>query len=316
MASLAEQTCSDILESRPSYESDSDGSNRSRMNLKLPIPARIHSPEGSRSTPRLLGCPQNLTGVVADMKLKMVQEQTNSLARTRQVASARRLSVFSLIASLLIATLAICVGVSESALSLVGFGGELLLDGISSAFVLWRFKHPKEQKLTETSMDLSKRLERDARRERNASLGIGITFVMLACFLFTSAVWKFIWWDASDSDHQKEEREAAIYSSVLVWISATLFGGLAFMKFQLAKALQSQVLQKDALCSMLGGVLGFIVGVSDIVAVGAEDDPEILATVDPVAGLIIAVILLLEGCRTLWQNRHGVMHEDEPQPLF
>jgi len=221
--------------------------------------------------------------------------------------------MFSLIASLLVATLAIALGVSEGALSLVGFGGELLLDGISSVFVLWRFKHPKKRQPAETCMELSKRLARDARRERNGSLGIGVTFILLACFLFMSAVWKFFWWDEND---QREERTAAIYSSVLVWSSATFFGGLAVMKFRLAEALQSQVLQKDALCSGLGAFLGVIVGLTDVVALGAQNDPESLAVVDPIAGIIIAVILFAEGCRTLWHNRHGGTHEEEPQPFL
>jgi len=309
MAVLADGTCS------PCFDSDNSASNRSRRNLKLPIPARIHRPEGSACTPRLLGCPQNITGVPADMISKIVREGTPSSLRTRHIDSARRISVVSLTASLLVASLAIALGVSESALSLVGFGGELILDGISSTFVLWRFKHPKQRQFTETSVELSKRLARDARRERNGSIGIGLTFLLLACFLFTSAVWKFLWWDVNDSEHQREERAAAIYSSVLVWISAMLFGGLAVMKFQLAEVLQSQVLQKDALCSVLGALLGVIVGVTDIVAFGAQDDPESLAMADPMAGIIIAVILFLEGCRTLWHNRHGGTHEEEPQPF-
>lgn len=314
MAALADVPCSAIADLEEPPEMDHTATSRTRKSLTLPIPARVYRPPGSSSTPRLLGCPQNLTGAPLDMKPKKILEDTPSSSRTCHIDEARRLSVFSLIASLLVALLAISLGVSERTLSLVGFGGEQLLDGVSSAFVLWRFKQPKR---TQTSgIGLSKRHARDAKRERNGSIGIGATFLLLACFLIFSAVAKFTWYHNSEQEHKGEERTAAIYSLVLVWFSATGFGGLAVLKFRLAEVLQSQVLQKDALCSALGALLGVIVGVTDVTVLAMQDDPESLAAVDPIAGLVIGVILFAEGCRTLWQNRHGETYEDEPQPFL
>merc|ERR1711975_4966 len=117
-----------------------------------------------------------------------------------------------------------------------------------------------------------------------------------------------------DVAHKGDLRVVAICSLVLVWFSTILFSALAAFKFRLADALQSQVLQKDALCSALGAVLGVIVGGTDVAALAMQDDPDSLAAVDPIAGVIIAVILFAEGCRTLWHNTHGLTHEDEPQP--
>jgi hypothetical protein len=267
----------------------------------------------SEPMPRLLGCPVNQA---ADLKQKEASSEWSVMeevcANAEQVERARHVSLFSFVASLGVATLAVTLGITESTLSLVGLGGEMLLDGISSAFVLWRFKRPKQHPPVSRA-ELSKSLERDARRERNSSIGIGLTFILLALFLTTSATSKLLLWDAGDPEHQRKEQKAAIYGSILVWTSVVVFGGLAIVKYQLAEALQSQVLRKDAVCSVLGALLGVIVGVTDLVALANRDDPQSLALVDPIAGGIIAALLGVEGCRTLWHNRQGGGHAEDHQ---
>merc|ERR1711924_369484 len=156
---------------------------------------------------------------------------------------------------------------------------------------------------------------RAAKRERKSSIGIGITLVLLAGFLIVSAAWKLSTWDAHDPEHVREEKDEAVMGTLLVWISSVFFAGLAAMKLRLASKLESQVLQKDGMCSLLGAVLGVVVGITDLIALANQDDPESLALVDPAAGIVIALILLFEGCRTLYHNRVGGELEDAHQRM-
>jgi len=229
-------------------------------------------------------------------------EEDSAQEEARRVNLARQISLTSLGASLVVALLGLSLGVSEAALSLIGFGGEALLDAISSSLVLWRFKRPKRRSYKDSDHALSAKDARDARRERNSSIGIGWTFVFYGVGLFISAVWKVTTWDPETSEHKAEERSAAMYGALLAWPSAAVFGVLAATKWRLAGQLGSQVLAKDALCSALGTVLALICGIAALIEQAAEDNPVGAMAVDASAGLMIAVILFVEGARTLWHN--------------
>ncbi|CAJ1439802.1 unnamed protein product [Effrenium voratum] len=64
---------------------------------------------------------------------------------------------------------------------------EATLDGISSALVMWRFKTGKKRNFTDAEAAALAKEARDARRERNSSVGIGATFVASSCMLSFSA---------------------------------------------------------------------------------------------------------------------------------
>merc|ERR1712070_986818 len=148
-----------------------------------------------------------------------------------------------------------------------------------------------------------------AQRERNSSIGIGVTFVLYSVVLLASAVLKLIYWDPDSPDHLEEEKGAEIWGSALAWPSAFVFGGLAIAKIRLARALKSQVLQKDALCSGLGAVLALICGIAALLEQAASDSPQGVVVVDVLAGCIIAFILWAEGVRTLYHNMDVSQHD-------
>lgn len=226
------------------------------------------------------------------------------------VASARLVSQVSLVVSIVLAFLGFAIGFSENVLSVVGFGMEACLDGISSALVLWRFKQGKQREFVDSEAATQAKEARDARRERNSAVGIGATFVASAVLLMLSAAWKVLGWDPSTPEHKEEEHMGAVYTGLLAWPSSAIFFGLAVWKFRLGRALSSQVLRKDALCSALGSFLALICAVAAAVEQLAESSPEAVAGVDATAGATIALILGVEGLRTLkhnlwsWQSEH------------
>lgn len=242
-------------------------------------------------------------------------ESTGAGNEEQAVRAARMVSVVSLLVSVIAASLGLGIGVAEEMLSLIGFGTEAVLDGLSSALVLWRFKRPKPRDHESPEAAASRLAERDARRERNSSIGIGATFLALSVLLLFSAGYKALEWDPDEAEHQHKERSGAWLSVMLSFPSGAVFGGLAWWKFSLARSLHSQVLRKDALCSVLGAVLAAIVAMAGLVEIAASNTSSHMAMVDAVASAAIALILGAEGGRTLLHNLPGGMWELEHRQM-
>lgn len=274
--------------------------------------------DGDALKPQLVGRAENGQGgspSTAASSLPTVRSMDEAAeAAELQVTRARKVSIASLVASVVAACLGLGIGVSEEVLSLVGFGVESLLDGISSALVLWRFKRGKKRQHADMDAAMRHKMQRDARRERNSAIGIGATFVASACILLTSSVIKWLAYDPDDPTHKQEENSGAYYGTLLSWPSAFVFGGLAAVKFRLARELQSQVLKKDAFCSVLGAILALIVAIASLIELAASDNPKGMELVDVFAGLMIALLLGIEGVRTLWHNLPGIW-ESQHQPM-
>mmetsp|Transcript_57279 Transcript_57279/g.147314 ORF Transcript_57279/g.147314 Transcript_57279/m.147314 type:complete len:303 (-) Transcript_57279:245-1153(-) len=253
--------------------------------------------------PHLLGHKQHKEGLAPLPKLNkdgLGPEKTEA-SDAEDIHAARCISIASLVASIVVALLAFSIGISQEVVSLIGYGMESSLDGISSALVLWRFKKGKQREHEDQEAAARAQAERDARRERNSGVGIGITFVASAVLLFFMALFKLFLWDAADPVHEQEERSGAMASILLSLPSGIVFAVLAFKKFSLAKALGSQVLRKDALCSLLGAGLAVIAGTAAIIEELSGSDRG-MAEVDAIASWIIALILGVEGVRTLKDN--------------
>jgi divalent metal cation (Fe/Co/Zn/Cd) transporter len=217
----------------------------------------------------------------------------------RRVRQTKLVSYVSLVASVIVGSAGLGLGIANSTLSLVGLGLEAALDGLSSALVIWRFKTGKPRQHEDEEVAARFKARRDAKRERNSGFGIGGTFIALSFILMCSAGYKLAAWAPGSSAHHQVQ--GANWTVILSLPSALIFGTLAVAKFRLAFKLQSQVLEKDALCSLLGAALALICSVAGLLE-GAVEDPANIAAVDAVAGAIIALILLVEGSRTLHHN--------------
>eukprot|EP00435_Cladocopium_sp_Y103_P066600 s1508_g28.t2 len=123
-------------------------------------------------------------GLEVDDELKA---ENNEPSDADLVLSARKVSMLSIFISLVLAILGFSIGLSENVLSVLGFGMESTLDGISSALVMWRFKTPKQRQFRDAEAAAIAKEARDARRERNSAVGIGATFVVSAVVLCGSS---------------------------------------------------------------------------------------------------------------------------------
>mmetsp|Transcript_35245 Transcript_35245/g.75067 ORF Transcript_35245/g.75067 Transcript_35245/m.75067 type:complete len:287 (-) Transcript_35245:49-909(-) len=279
--------------------------------IKLDFGGSYHdggsAPSDSKPSPDILGSRTSPLGSDADEDAAAIKLQEEAA----YVRSARLVSVISVLASAVAAVLGIGLGVAEGTLSLVGFGFEALLDGISSAMVLWRYKTPKAREHKDEEAAARFKEARDARRERNSGIGIGAIFVLSALLLYSSALHKALFYVAIL--HATEEQEGAASSLILSIPSSIIFSFLARWKLNLARKLGSQVLYKDGLCSALGAFLALIVFIAGILE-EVTHDAETMKYVDALASALIATVLLVEGARSLWKNL-GLGWAEEHQEL-
>lgn len=219
----------------------------------------------------------------------------------QEVYLAQVVSVASIIVSLIVGVSGILVGIAGGALAVIGLAGETLLDAVSSLMVLWRFKKGKRRHY-ESEEDALRRIEaRNLERERKFTLVIGICFVVFAVMLLPLAMYHFHHQWVSEA----EEEKAASNSFFVSWPAFIIFAAFAQVKFNLAKKLDSKTLRQDAICTVFGAVLALISGLAssaENLLAGESEDAAAFEYVDPIASALIAVLILCEGSRTVFEN--------------
>lgn len=216
-------------------------------------------------------------------------------------ARAKIVSVISIIVSIIVGIFGIIVGLGGGALAVIGLAGETLLDAISSGMVLWRYKKAKVRQDENEEAALQRLETRAVERERRFTLYIGIMFIAFAVvLLLTSLVHLNHQWTKEEA-----EERAANYTFAVSWPALVVFTVLAVVKFRLAEQLQSKTLRQDAICTVFGGVLALITGIASTcenLLSNEDDDNDAFGIVDPLASVVISLLILGEGIRTVYHN--------------
>lgn len=223
----------------------------------------------------------------------------------RHIQQAKMVSWMSLVVSLLVGVVGLSTGLRDGALAILGLGGETLLDAVSSAMVLWRFKTAKPRHFQDAEEAARRKARRDELRERRSSLGIGWAFVCFAIFLLLLAAQHVVVAGTEKPEDVALEEEGANIAAILSWPCIVLFGAMAWFKHHLAAQLQSEVLKQDAVCSAFGAVLALITGVAGVleeIFTRSGSDSLAFGLVDPVASSCIAILILREGVHTIRNN--------------
>jgi len=195
------------------------------------------------------------------------------------VSVAFTLSWVSLVLTIIAFVCGLVVSGVTSSSATLGFALENAVDFLSSALVCWRFwgggKAVPEAQLEQ--------------REKRASVGIAISFVILAFVVGGVAIGHL-------STHERPSDVTVLIA--LSVPSAIAFGLLGGLKMWVGQATSSASMKKDAACSLCGAVLslGVIVGA---LAVGAD---ERLWFVDALVAVVVALLLLSYGCFVLVKN--------------
>jgi divalent metal cation (Fe/Co/Zn/Cd) transporter len=194
-------------------------------------------------------------------------------ARHHLVAAATRWSALSVAWASLVGAASLVAGFAVSSVALVGFGANSTLDGSASAVLVWRFRH--ERLATADVIAV----------ERRAALAVGTAMIGIGLYLSVSAI-------SAMSTHSVPERSAI--GIVLTAASVCVLPVLARAKLRLAAPLGSTALRGDGVLSLAGAVLAAAT-LASLVLDAAFD----WWWADAVAALLISVLLLVEGARTI-----------------
>jgi divalent metal cation (Fe/Co/Zn/Cd) transporter len=192
-----------------------------------------------------------------------------SSARAYDTRKGRRLEYFTLGWNLTEAGVAVAAGIAASSIALVGFGMDSLIECLSGGILLWRLQLH----------------EADEHRERIAVKLVGISFILLAAYVF---------FDAAKTLVLREQPHVSIVGIALSCASLIVMPLLARAKRRVAARLGSHSLKADSrqtvLCAYLSAVL--LGGL----ALNALLD---WWWADPIAGCIMVPIIAREGIETL-----------------
>lgn len=216
---------------------------------------------------------------------------------------ARLVSVVSIQVSLIVGFVGIISWARDNELAMLGLGAESLLDGVSSALVLWRFKKAKARDFEDAVAAAHFKALRDARRERRSALGIGASFIALAVLLILLAIQHI---QAAEDAEKEELQEEGMNLSVIIALPCIgIFAVMAWYKRFLSVELDSEVLKQDAKCTAFGAVLALITAgaalLEEAFSSNASDDVA-FGLVDPLAASCIALLILREGVLTIREN--------------
>ncbi|CAG8440167.1 9544_t:CDS:1 [Ambispora gerdemannii] len=198
--------------------------------------------------------------------------------RSRLLKFAILISLFTIIWNVIEGVISIIFGSDVNSVSLVFFGVDSFVEVVSASLVLWRFitesKPHKEsaQGYLKTNLD----------KERKATLGIGILFVILALGTFSDAIISLI---------RHNHPETGIAGLIISIISLSFMGFLYLSKKNLAKNLNSSTMASEAQCSLACIKITVVVFLGSILYVIWKDG----WWLDSAAALILGLFFVKEG---------------------
>jgi divalent metal cation (Fe/Co/Zn/Cd) transporter len=191
-----------------------------------------------------------------------------------------RLEIFTVGWNAAEAIIAIGAGVLAGSVALVGFGLDSIIESVSGVALYHRLRS-----------ELRGDDERNEARERRALLFVGISFFLVAAYVF---------YEAAMALRQREIPEHSAVGIVLAVISLVIMPVLGWMKLQTGRELESRALVADAketfVCAYLSLALLLGLGLNTLFG---------WWWADPVAGLAMLPLVLHEGWEAIEASRES-----------
>lgn len=202
-----------------------------------------------------------------------------STDRSQWITRAVLLSWLTIIYNIIEGVVSIGFGVFDESVALAGFGVDSLIELTSAVLVLWRFRG-------ETGRSEKLRLE----RERHATLGIGILFLLLAGITSVASLLQL---------SAGRRPDTTVPGLVISALSLSFMFFLWNSKQKVAKVLGSATVMKDADCSFACIKLSMVLFAGCLLSVILPQ----LGWFDSVAALGLAILIGKEGWETMRATR-------------
>lgn len=183
------------------------------------------------------------------------------------------LSIFTVCYNILEGIFSITAGIFSSSISLTGFGVDSFVESISGFVMIWRFKK-------------SGHSEKDEERiEKIAQKLVAVSFFILSAYILYESITKLYF---------KETTDPSILGLIIIVMSIIIMPVLFYLKHRTGKLLKSRSLVADSketlACLFLS--VAVLIGLLSNFLFGFWQ-------ADPIAAILIAVYLIVEGIRTL-----------------
>lgn len=193
-----------------------------------------------------------------------------SVDRNAALQRGRALEWITVAWNFLEALVSLVAGVIAGSVSLVGFGLDSVIETASGVALLWRLRPANEQTA-----------ERRERAERMATRVVGVSFLLLACYVGIDALWTLV-------EHKSPETSVA--GIAVAAASVVAMPLLARAKRRVAAQLRSNAMQRESrqtdICAWLSAIL--LAGLLLNATAGWW-------WADPIAAIIMVPIVAREG---------------------
>ncbi len=191
--------------------------------------------------------------------------------KLRHLKTGVRLEYFTIGWNVIEAIIAIGAGVLAGSIALVGFGLDSVIETTSGVVLLWRLRKEVEGGNKEESK----------KAEKKALIFVGITFILLACYVSYESATKLL---------LREPPKESIVGIVLAAISLIVMPLLSYLKLKTAKHLTSKALEADAMETAICAYLSFalLLGLSLNATLGWW-------WADPIAAIAMLPVIIKEG---------------------
>lgn len=190
------------------------------------------------------------------------------------VKKAIALSWFTIVFNLVEGIVSIALGIQEGSVALAGFGADSLIEVASAFLILWRFREA-------ISIE----------RERRATLGIGVLFILLSVITAVTSAFQL-----SQHSHPSTTLPGAVISALSLSFMFFLWRAKAAVAIQL----NSAAMKSDADCSLACIKLSGVLFVGSIVFLLLPS----LWWLDSVAAIALAALVGKEGLSTVRAANH------------
>lgn len=189
------------------------------------------------------------------------------------VRTARRLAWFTVGYNLLEGLVSVAFGLKDESLSLFGFGLDSFIEVFSAVIVLWRLRREFGNGAG------------SVQRERLATRGIGVLFVLLAATVLVNSGFRLM---------RHAHPDTALPGIIISLASLSFMYWLYTAKMRVAKALDSRALKSDAVCSLACIWLSVVLLAGSGVYFLTK-----IWWIDSAAAIVIAVLVLREGVENI-----------------
>lgn len=202
--------------------------------------------------------------------------------RDKLIKKALYLAWFTIIYNIFETIYSILLGIYFNSIALAGFGGDSLIEIASSSFVLWRFK-----------TEYIKNKAVNAKRERIATTGIGVSFIILSLIILISSLSHLI-----NLEYPYSTAPGAIISLISIIIMSFVYKS----KINIGEKIKSLTVIKDAQCSLACLNLSIILFLSSFLFL---INPK-LWYLDSIASILLAYFIFKEGFNTLRNKEKNI----------